>query len=106
MRTNEIRSISVTMKNTGTNSWDGAYRLGAGGTGAQGCPDSNEFVWSNFTNGGYSNSVGDQRCYTADTISPNSQSIYSFDITAPAIIGTHHFVAKMVHDGVAGSVII
>ena len=95
-------TVTITIKNTGSNTWTAAtaYRLGAGspGTGNSG---ANEFIWSNWTNGGYSISATDQRAFLGGDVSLNDQTTFTFDITAPGTVGTHHFSARMVQDGVA-----
>jgi len=105
MQTNEVKTVIITVKNTGSATWQNSgsanmYRLAAGLT-SQGNTYNNDFLWSNFANGGYSISQTDQRAYTSTTVNPNSTITYTFDITAPSTSGIYHFEARMVHDGVA-----
>ncbi|MEW5759697.1 MAG: hypothetical protein AB1779_02905 [Candidatus Thermoplasmatota archaeon] len=88
-------SISLTVKNKGTSTWtyDENYRLGS--------LIGNNFLWSDFENGGYSNSREDNRAYLGanDAISPTSQKTFKFSITAPAYAGIYTFKVQMVRDG-------
>jgi hypothetical protein len=96
------------MKNTGSTTWSEdtvnhyrGHRLGAGTTDA-GNQHNNEFIWKNFTSGGYSNSATDQRCFVSGTVAPNSEFTFQFDIVAPQTTGTKYFEAHMVEDGGSG----
>jgi len=105
MQTNEVKTVTITVKNTGSATWQNSgsanmYRLSAGLT-SQGNTYNNDFLWSNFANGGYSISQTDQRAYTSNAVNPNTDTTYTFDITAPSTSGIYHFEARMVHDAVA-----
>jgi len=104
MSPGEVRRVSITVKNTGGTTWSesDSIRLGAGSTNQYvGCPHDNEFRWSNWQNGGYSNGLTDQRAFISGTVPLGSSTTFTFDITAPSTTGTHWFEARMVHDGVA-----
>lgn len=89
--------VSVTVKNTGTSDWTSAgnFRLAAAA--------SNQFLFSNFKDGGYSNSATDQRVYlsTVDVIKPEGTKTFTFDITAPATAGSYTFSVDMIKEGTA-----
>lgn len=101
MPAGSIHTVHITYYNSGTTTWPagGLYRLGAGST-ATGNAHNNDFTWSNFADGGYSNSPTDQRAYLGTTTAPGASATFTFDVTAPTIPGTYHFEARMVHDGV------
>jgi hypothetical protein len=82
----QTTSVSVTMKNTGTATWSEAalYRLGSWN------PQDN-FTWGTnrvLISGG-------------QTVPPNGNRTFTFNITAPATPGTYNFQWRMVHDNVA-----
>lgn len=97
MKAGEKAKVSITVKNLGTEtlSWAQSYRLGAYNT--------NQFIYSDFKDGGYSNSVSDQRVYLADgeSIRPEEVKTFEFEITAPSTPGTYVFSTDVVHDGTA-----
>lgn len=95
MSPGEVRRVSIIVQNTGSSTWSESVliRLGAGST--------NEFVWSNWAYGGYSNSLTDQRACISGSVAPGSNTTFTFDIKAPSTTGTHWFEARMVRDGVA-----
>ncbi|RKH07033.1 NBR1-Ig-like domain-containing protein [Corallococcus carmarthensis] len=82
----QTASVSVTMRNTGTNVWTaaGQYRLGS-----QAPQDT--FTW------------GDSRVYmvSGEAIAPNAQKTFTFTITAPATAGVYTFQWKMLQEYVA-----
>lgn len=105
MAADSSTQVSIRVRNVGTQTWSGSgeanpYRLGAGSV-ATGNPEDNDFLWSGFANGGYSNSLTDQRAYLGGTVAPQGEATFTFTITAPSTPGTYHFEARMVHDGVA-----
>lgn len=82
----QTASVSVTMKNTGTATWSeaGLYRLGSQN------PQDN-FTWGTnrvLITGG-------------QTVPPNGNRTFTFNVTAPATAGTYNFQWRMVHDNVA-----
>jgi len=93
---NEKYDVSVTLRNVGTYTWTEAdlFRLGAS--------PYNQFMWSDYKDGGYSNSVTDQRVFlsSADIIEPQQIKTFSFKITAPSTAGTYNLSTCMVRDGV------
>jgi len=104
MLINEVKTVTITVKNTGSAIWQNSgsanmYRLAAGLT-SQGNLYNNEFLWSNFVDGGYSNSKTDQRVYTSGPVNPDTTTTYTFDIIATSTSGVYQFEARMVHDGV------
>lgn len=94
---NEKYDVKVTVRNTGTNTWTAAnnYRLGADA--------ANQFIWSDWQDGGYSNSTTDQRVYlsTGDSIAPQQTKTFTYKIVAPATGGTYNLSCKLVRDGVS-----
>lgn len=94
--------IRLRIVNTGTTTWhreSNLYRVGAGSTNQWvGCSHDNEFAWSNFQYGGYSNSMLDQRAYLGSTVTPNQAAYVEFDVTAHRT-GDLWLVARMVHEG-------
>ena len=74
---------SVTMKNTGTQTWsEGAhYRLGS-------------------QNPQYNASWGLGRVQLTESVAPGQSHTFNFPITAPNALGTYHFQWQMVQDGV------
>jgi RHS repeat-associated protein len=76
-------SVSVTMQNTGTNTWTSAslYRLGSQN------PQDNG-IW------------GTGRVALPASVAPGSQITFSFTVTAPATAGAYNFQWRMVQDGV------
>jgi hypothetical protein len=88
--------VSVDVQNAGANNWtEGSlYRLSAGLT--------NQFVWSDFSHGGYSLSAVNQRTFIPgyETIAANQRRSFVFSIQAPSTPGTYTFSASMIQDGV------
>jgi hypothetical protein len=83
----ESRSVTVTMKNTGTSTWRrygalGGYKLGAVG-------DSDPFR-------------ADHRVWLPSgvTVAPNQTYTFAFDLTAPQTAGTYLTDWRMVHEGI------
>lgn len=87
MTVGQVRSVSVTLTNTGTTTWTqaGGYKLGTQN------PQDNT-LWTGFT-----------RVYldAGDSIAPGQQKTFTFNITAPATPGTYNFQWQMVQEGVA-----
>jgi len=83
----EVRSVAITMKNTGSTTWTrgGEYKLGT-----QNPPDNT--LWT-----------GSTRLYLAENeaIKPGDSKTFTFNVTAPASLGTYNFQWRMVQDGVA-----
>jgi len=83
----EIRSVAITMKNTGSTTWTGGgeYKLGT-----QNPPDNT--LWT-----------GSTRLYLSENeaIKPGDSKTFTFNITAPTTLGTYNFQWRMVQDGVA-----
>jgi hypothetical protein len=82
----QARTVSITLKNTGTTTWTqgGGYKLGTWN------PQDNT-LWTGVT-----------RIYlsAADSVAPGQQKTFTFNITAPGTPGTYHFQWRMVHEGV------
>lgn len=97
MKAGTTRRVSVSVKNLGNDTWSSAgnYRLMAAA--------SNAFTFTNMKDGGYSNSLTDQRVYlsAADQVKPEDTKTFLFDITAPATSGTYVFSVDLIQDGVA-----
>ncbi|MBD3370928.1 T9SS type A sorting domain-containing protein [Candidatus Fermentibacteria bacterium] len=99
----DTASVHISVANVGTSTWPGSgmvnpYRLGAG-TVSAGNPHDNEFLWTNFANGGYSNHETDQRAYLPDTVISGQTTGLDFSIIAPGQTGTRWLEARMVHEG-------
>ena len=80
---NETFSVSVTFKNTGTNTWSTAnnYKLGSQS------PQDNT-TW------------GTNRIALPNNIAQNEEVIFTFNLTAPSTEGIYDFQWRMVQDGV------
>lgn len=93
----EKYDVKVALRNAGTNTWTRAdlYRLAAGAN------SINDFIWSDWQDGGSSTGEKNQRVYlsTTDTIAPQQTKTFSFKITAPATAGNYNFNFRMVRDG-------
>jgi hypothetical protein len=90
----QTATVTVRVKNTGTNTWyyGSAYRLGTQG--------DNTVSWSSFGScGGYRNSTNDARAFLCYTVYPGQTHDFTFNITAPAS-GTAVLSVDMVLDGV------
>jgi len=89
----ETRSVSVRVRNTGTQTWNagGPVRLGAGPTG--------NVAWRNFACGGYMNGPADGRAYLCQSVAPGATHDFRFEITAPGS-GVARLAVRMVRDGV------
>jgi RHS repeat-associated protein len=83
MTTGENYSISVTVKNTGSNTWTSASNYNLGSQNAQ-----DNTTWG----------VG--RVGLPYSVGSGSQVTFSFTVTAPATSGTYNFQWRMVQDGV------
>jgi hypothetical protein len=82
MPTGQVTTVSVTMKNTGNTYWTAAnnYKLGdASGTPGQ---------------------FGPTRQLLSSTVPPNGQVTFTFNITAPATVGTYPFGWRMLQENV------
>ena len=99
----ETRQITIQVKNTGSTIWreqwpDTLYRLGA----SSGSGQENQFPWSDFACGGYSNHPTDQRAFLCGETPPGGIATFQFRITAPATASCRlRFGVQMVQDGVA-----
>jgi len=104
MTVGSAASVSIRVKNVGNTTWSESdkYRLGAAAVSVGGVTYSNEFIWTNFSSGGYSRGVSDQRCFIATGVNvpPNGEYTFSFSIIAPENPGKRHLVARMVQDSV------
>lgn len=78
------QAVSVTMRNTGSNTWTTGSRHHLG---AQ-SPDVAPFPW------------GLSRVLLPHPVPPGGQVTFSFNLTAPAAAGTYQFHWRMVQDGV------
>ncbi|WP_375770173.1 NBR1-Ig-like domain-containing protein [Archangium gephyra] len=82
----QVRTVSVTMKNTGTTAWTqgGEYKLGTQ------YPQDNT-LW-----------IGGTRVYLSatDWVAPGQEKTFTFNITAPGTPGTYYLQWRMVQDGV------
>ncbi|QNK57239.1 malectin domain-containing carbohydrate-binding protein [Paenibacillus sp. PAMC21692] len=100
MAPNSTRRVTVSVKNTGTETWTaaGLYRLANHSS-----SPANEFLFSNFEDGGYSNAPTDQRVFLngSESVAPEQTKSFTFDITAPSTPGAHTLSLDMVQDGVA-----
>ncbi len=76
-------NVSITMKNTGSNTWTTAdgYKLGSAN------PNDNT-RW------------GLQRVALPGSVPPNGQAIFNFTVTAPATAGSYNFQWQMLREGV------
>jgi hypothetical protein len=87
LTTGELRTVSVTMQNTGTTAWTeaGGYKLGTQN------PQDNT-LW-----------VGGTRVYLnpGEVVAPGASRTFTFNIVAPASAGSYNFQWRMVHEGVA-----
>lgn len=85
MTTGQQVAVSVTMRNTGFNTWTRAasYKLGANPRGS--------LNWS----------IGRVLLGTTDSIPTGGEKVFSFNITAPTTPGTYTFQWEMVQEGVA-----
>ena len=86
MTVGEQRTVTITMKNTGTTTWtrNGGYKLGSQN------PQDN-FTW------------GLNRVWmsSSESIAPGQQKSFTFTITAPLTAGSYNFQWRMVHESVA-----
>jgi hypothetical protein len=66
-----------------------------------GSTGDNTLAWTDFADGGYSNTPGDQRVFlsAADAIATDQSKTLAFSITAPSEPGQYRFAARMVRDG-------
>src|SRR3989344_3744687 len=83
MYTGQQYSVSVTMQNTGYNTWTAASNFNLGSQNPQ-----DNTTW-----------VSSARVPVSGGIGPGAQTTFSFTVTAPAV-GTHNFQWRMVRDGV------
>ena len=97
--------IRLTVKNTGTRTWTHSgtaysFRLGAGdGVASQG-GERNDFLWSNFRDGGHMTpgQTHNGRAFMGYDVAGNQNYVFEFDITAPSTPGNYYFSARMVHE--------
>ncbi len=80
----QTATVNVTMKNTGSDPWTKSEKYNLGSQNAQ-----DNITW------------GINRVYLADneSIAPDATKTFSFNIIAPAKVGTYNFQWKMVKDG-------
>jgi hypothetical protein len=77
-----LYSVSVTMKNTGSNTWDpSVFKLGSQN------PQDNG-TW------------GMGRVLLSALVPPGSQAVFSFVVTAPVLAGTYNLQWRMVQEGI------
>ena len=83
MKPGESYSISITVKNIGTNTWTNAasYRLGK---------QEGDFAWTN----------GSGRAFLTSDVAKNGTHTFNITVTAPAKAGNYRIKARMVQDGV------
>jgi archaellum component FlaF (FlaF/FlaG flagellin family) len=82
MKPGQLYTISITMKNTGTKTWDPtSYRLGSAN------PRDN-LTW------------GLNRVYLTAPVAPGAQVTFRFSVRAPRTIGTYNFQWQMVEEHV------
>jgi hypothetical protein len=81
---NEVFTVSITLKNTGTTTWETSnlYHLGS------------QSPMDNYT-------WGINRIDLPNSVAPNNQVTITFTLTAPGQIGAYYFQWQMVQDGVA-----
>jgi hypothetical protein len=84
MTVGQSYNVSVTMKNTGSNTWTAAAAYGLG---AQNPQDST--IWRTPS-----------RVELPSSVAPNSEATFSFSVTAPSTVGTYNFQWKMVQNGI------
>jgi uncharacterized membrane protein len=84
MQPGEKKTVSITMKNTGSTTWTqaGQYKLGS---------HQDNPIWT-----------GDTRVYLSpnEAVKPGQTKTFTFDITVPTRAGTYSFQWRMVQDGV------
>lgn len=99
MKPGTAKRITISLKNVGTETWTAAnsYRLMAAST--------NQLIFSNFEDGGYSNIATDQRVnlHSSEQITPESAKSFTFDITAPLTAGSYTLAVDMTRDGVGSA---
>ncbi|HEY0829073.1 MAG TPA: malectin domain-containing carbohydrate-binding protein, partial [Bacilli bacterium] len=100
MTAGSTQRVKIEVRNTGTLNWYNSDMVRLGTHPAL----NNQFQFGGFyPNGGYSNSITDQRVF----INPNIQILrgkpydFDFSITAPTATGTYKLSVQMIHDGVA-----
>ena len=83
MTAGQTYTVSLTMRNNGSNTWTAAtlYRLGSRN------PTDN-WTW------------GPARVALPASVSPGAQVTFTFNVTAPSTPGTYNFQWSMVQDGV------
>jgi hypothetical protein len=86
LTTGQAASVSVTMKNVGTNTWTAASSFKLGSQNPQ-----DNLTWG----------LGRVNLAPGDAIATNAQKTFSFNITAPATAGTYNFQWRMLQEGVA-----
>ncbi|MCD9025792.1 malectin domain-containing carbohydrate-binding protein [Cohnella silvisoli] len=98
MNANSSAKVTVSIKNTGTETWTAAnsYRLGASISGP-----ANQVMFSNFSDGGISNNATDQRVFlkNGESIGPEQTKSFTFNINAGSTTGPRTFSVEMVHEG-------
>lgn len=85
MTAGQTYAVSVTFKNTGGTTWTnaGQYKLMA-----QNPADNTTWIPARLNLG------------TSETVAPNANKTWSFNVTAPTTPGTYNFQFQMVHSGV------
>jgi parallel beta-helix repeat protein len=86
LNTGEVRSVSVTMNNSGSSTWTRAANYALGSQSPQ-----DNTTWG----------TGRVQLGTTESIVPGQQKTFTFNITAPATPGLYDFQWRMVHEGVA-----
>jgi len=105
MQPNQKVRVRLTVRNTGTRVWTHSgtaysFRLGAGDGVANQGGERNDFLWSNFKDGGHMTpgQTHNGRAFMAYDVAGNQTYAFEFDITAPSTPGNYYFSARMVHE--------
>ncbi len=99
MPANQTRAIAITVKNTGSLKWDGIGEVNpikfmTANSNAQ-TTLQNQFVWSNFANGGYYTSFTDAQAYLSGSLTLGEETDIIFSIKSPDKSGAFSFSGKM-----------
>lgn len=104
----ELATVEITLKNVGSTTWTEAagYRLASLANGHLPIMgwQPNRMEWTDFTDGGYSLSIFDQRVFLADTdaIAPGQSKTFVFRVKAPDQRGKYVFTSQLIRDGAGG----
>jgi len=97
MLAGHVYPVAIATQNLGTTAWTEAagIRLGA--------LASNQLQWSQWKDGGYSNSVSDSRALIPGymNVAAGDGAPFNFSIAAPTTPGDYTFGAQMIQDGYA-----